>query len=344
MCLSSVVPLIDTYDPSNLIVSSLSSKLLNMNAAQSLGILRTRVIGIVIAGAILVYTVAFGASPGHQSAGEQLRLPGKPVLADHGKLSEHNIEWLESQPAQAQAEFLLAAAVNHDQGATDMIAKRIDSWRGKIHKSQRLDHLEMTALYSNDLRVRAAAIEINLDFSNLSKTDETASRLIESAEKNPGNRPWAAWELGMLANRGVAQNRIHELLATWIHDANQETRFWAVEGLAHIGSDETIKDFLDVFRNDPALEVRERAGCSLAKSGMLTREQRMKAVPGLLELTDDPSLDATTRAWTYQALREITDLSLPNDPATWRNWYSSHGLEKLQQLRQSETWSVLGNS
>jgi HEAT repeat protein len=61
-----------------------------------------------------------------------------------------------------------------------------------------------------------------------------------------------------------------------------------VEGLAHIGTDETIPNFLDVFRNDSSMDVRERAGCSLAKSGMLTREQLMKAVPGLLELTDDP--------------------------------------------------------
>src|SRR5436190_19389325 len=52
-----------------------------------------------------------------------------------------------------------------------------------------------------------------------------------------------------------------------------------------------------------------------AKSGMLTREQRMKAMPGLLELTDDPSLNATTRLWVYQALREITNENLPNDPA-----------------------------
>jgi hypothetical protein len=314
-----------------------------MNAAQSLGILRTRVIGVVIAGAILVYTVAFGASPGHQAA-DHLPLPGKAVPADHGKLSEHNIEWLQTQSPQVQAEFLLGAAVNHDQGATDFIAKRVDEWRGKIHKSQRLDDLEMTALYSNDLRVRAAAIEINLAFSNLAKNDETAQRLIESSEKNPGDRPWAAWELGMLANRGVAQDRIHELLATWIHDPNQQTRFWAVEGLAHIGTDETIKNLLDVFRNDPSLEVRERAGCSLAKSGMLTREQRMKAVPGLIELTDDASLDATTRSWIYQALREITNVNLPSDPATWRNWYATQGTATIRQLQQNEPWSVLGNS
>ena len=317
-----------------------------MNAAQSRGLVRIRLIGVIIAGAILVYTVAFGASPGRQQVqtGDQLPVPGKVVPADHGKLSEHNIEWLQTQPAQVQAEFLLGAAVNHDQGATDFIAKRVDSWRGKIHKSQRLDDLEMTALYSNDLRVRAAAIEVNLAFSSLAKDDETALRLIDSAEKNPGNRPWAAWELGMLANRGVQQDRIHELLATWIHDPDQQTRFWAVEGLAHIGTDVTIKDFLDVFRNDPSLDVRERAGCSLAKSGMLTREQRVKAVPGLLELTDDPSLDLTTRSWTYQALREITGASLPNDPATWRNWYATQGAAAVRQLQQGESWAVLGNS
>jgi hypothetical protein len=92
------------------------------------------------------------------------------------------------------------------------------------------------------------------------------------------------------------------------------------------------------------MEVRERAGCSLAKSGMLTREQRMKAVPGLLELTDDPSLNATTRAWVYQALREITDESLPNDPATWRNWYSSRGAERTREFKQADSWAVLGNN
>jgi HEAT repeat protein len=254
------------------------------------------------------------------------------------------MEWLQSQPPQAQAEFLLEAAVNHDRGATDVIAKNVDSWHGKVHKSQHLDDLEMTALYSNDLRVRAAAIEVNLAFSDLAKNEDTATRLIEAAEKNPGSRAWTAWELGMLANRGVAQDRIHELLATWTHDPDQQTRFWAVEGLAHIGSDATIKNLLDVFRNDPSLEVRERAGCSLAKSGMLTREQRMKAVPGLLELTDDASLDATTRSWIYQALREITNTTLPNDPATWRNWYDTQGSATVRQLQQNDSWSVLGNN
>jgi hypothetical protein len=285
--------------------------------------------------------------PKPQSApqsGEDLPVPGRPVPADHGKLSEHNIEWLQTQPPQTQMEFLLGAAVNHDVGATKLIAEMVEGWRGKLHRTPRWETLQDTALYSNDLRVRAAAIEINLAVTNLAKTDEVADHLIESARKYPGNRPFAAWELGMLANRGIEAERIHELLAEWIHDPTQQTRFWSVEGLAHLGTDETIRNFLDVFRNDPSLDVRERAGCSLAKSGMLTRAQRMKAVPGLIDLADDPSLDPTTRNWVYQALREITNVNLPNDTATWRNWYSTHGAEKSREFGAGASWSVLGNS
>jgi hypothetical protein len=77
---------------------------------------------------------------------------------------------------------------------------------------------------------------------------------------------------------------------------------------------------------------------------MLTRKQRMKAVPGLIELGADPSLDATTRNWVFQTLREITSVSLGNDPAAWRNWYSAHGTEKIREFRKGDVWSVLGNS
>jgi hypothetical protein len=278
------------------------------------------------------------------TAGEQLPVPGKWVAADHSKLSEHNIEWMQTQPPQAEAEFLLSAAINHDKGAADWINKLVEGWHGKLRRTQKWEDLQDTALYSNDLRVRAAAIEINLAVNNLAKTDETADRLMRSAESSPGNRPWAAWELGMLANRGVESERIHSLLVTYIHDPEQQTRFWAVEGLAHLGTDETIKDFLDVFRGDVSMEVRERAGCSLAKSGMLTREQRMKAVPGLIDLGDDDSLNETTRNWVYQALREITNEPLSNNSAAWRSWYAKYGTARQQEFKQGDPWTVVGNN
>ena len=249
-----------------------------------------------------------------------------------------------TQPPQVQAEFLLGAAINHDQGATDMINKMVDDWHGKLHFTNKIDDLQLTALYSNDLRVRAAAIEINLAVYKLSKTDAAADHLMAEAEKSPSWRPFALWELGMLANRGVELEKIHEFLRGYLHDPNEKTRHWTVEGIAHLGTDDTIKDFLDVFRNDPSLEVRERAGCSLAKSGMLTREQRMLAVPELIDLAYDPSLDSTTRSWVYQALREITNEHLGNDPATWKNWFATEGTKRRQEFKLGEHWSVLGNN
>lgn len=301
-------------------------------------------------GAVILLSLAFAAgAPAQQAttpvgAGDQLAVPGKWVAADHSKLSEHNIEWMQTQPPQVEAEFLLSAAINHDKGATDWINKLVDGWHGKLRRTQKWEDLQDTALYSNDLRVRAAAIEINLAVNNLAKTDETADRIMRTAGSNPGNRPWTAWELGMLANRGVEPERIHSLLVNYSHDPEQQTRFWAVEGLAHLGTDETIKDFLDVFRGEVSMEVRERAGCSLAKSGMLTREQRMKAVPGLIDLGDDDSLNETTRNWVYQALREITNEPLPNSSAAWRSWYAKYGAARQQEFKQGDSWAVLGNN
>ena len=322
------------------------------NSGIKLAIRRVLLCWLAVLFAILVHLLASNGPSRAQQVEQQaedqpsqpIALPGKPLPPDHSKLSEHNILWLKTQPPQEQMEFLLGAAINHDEGATESIAKHLEGWHGKLKRTQRWQDLETTALYSNDLRVRAAAIEINLVVNSLDKTDDTASRLMESADKDAGNRPWYEWELGMLASRGVQSDRIHEWLATWLTDKDQKTRFWAVEGLAHLGTEDTIKNFLDVLRNDPSMEVRERAGCSMAKSGMLTREQRMKAVPGLLELTDDPSLNATTRSWVYQALREITDQNLPNDPATWRNWYSSQGSKLIERFREGPSWALLGNS
>jgi hypothetical protein len=96
-----------------------------------------------------------------------------------------------------------------------------------------------------------------------------------------------------------------------------------VEGLAYLGTDETIAPLLQVFHDDPSAMIRERAACGLAQSGMLSEKQRRSAVPQLLDFADDTSLDPETRKWVFQALRDITGQSLPHDPAAWRNWYNS---------------------
>lgn len=315
-------------------------------ARYGLGSRAKRLLGIFAVISFAFSVAAQSAPPTHPpvNSGEEISVPGRPVPADYGQLSEHNIDWMLMQPAQTQMEFLLGAAVNHDHGATDWINKLVEGWHGKVRFTQKFDDLDMTALYSNDLRVRAAAIEINLAVFNLPKTEETAEGLMEHAQKSTAWHAFAMWELGMLANRGVEPEKIHDFLRGYLHNPNEKTRHWVVEGLAHLGTDDTIPDFLDVLRNDPSLEVRERAGCSMAKSGMLTRQQRMLAVPGLIDLAYDPALDATTRSWVYQALREITNEHLGDDPATWKNWYSSMGAKRREEFRQGEEWAVLGNN
>jgi HEAT repeat protein len=304
---------------------------------------------LAILAVMLVSLVAYGAHNGTLEAawevltGHQIEIKGEPVPATHAVLSEHEREWILKQPPQEQAERLMQAAINHDAGATDLIFERVAGWYGHIRRTKNWDALELTARYSNDVRVRAAAVEIDLAVYNTPKTEEAALHLMEAADENPSARPLNAYILGMLANRGVETERIHEWLVKNAHGDDQQTRYWSVEGLAFIGTDETIQDFIEILRNDPSMDVRERAGCSLAKSGMLTREQRMKAVPGLLKLTDDPAINDTTRNWVYQALREITNEGLPNDPATWRNWYDKYGAERSAQFH-AQANDVLGNN
>jgi HEAT repeat protein len=112
-------------------------------------------------------------------------------------------------------------------------------------------------------------------------------------------------------------------LTAHLNDADEDSRRWAVEGLALAGSPQAIAPLLKIMHDDPSASVRGRAACSLAESGMFTREQRLIAVPQLLSYTDDPALDAQTHAWAFQALGDITRQRLPNDSTAWRSWYES---------------------
>ena len=112
---------------------------------------------------VVLLTLAVGKGRA-QSVWEQIAqfvgLPGKPEPASANVLSEHEIEALDQMSPQNQADLLLERSINHFRGANDQIAKRVDRWRGKIQLDQQLGSLFGTALNSDDLRVRAAAIEI----------------------------------------------------------------------------------------------------------------------------------------------------------------------------------------
>jgi hypothetical protein len=56
---------------------------------------------------------------------------------------------------------------------------------------------------------------------------------------------------------------------------------------------------------------------------MLSRDQRKQAVPELVRFSQDPNLDQTTKKWVYQALREITEQKIGDDPSSWVSWYGT---------------------
>jgi hypothetical protein len=253
-----------------------------------------------------------------------LSLEGEPAPASANVLSEHEIEGIDRATPQSQAQLLLERSINHYRGANEQIAARVGTWQGHITLDKSLDGLFTTALNSDDLRVRAAAIEIDIVARGLEKTAATLEKLEPAAiYGEQGPRANALWDIALIGNRGVEPDRVLEVLLGSVRDANENIRYWAVEGLAYLGTDGVLTPLLDVLHDDPSPMIRERAACGLAQSGMLSERQRRTAVPRLLEFADDWSLDAETRKWVFQALRDITGQSLAHDASAWRQWYTS---------------------
>jgi hypothetical protein len=231
---------------------------------------------------------------------------------------------LDRMQPQNQAEALLEQAVSRKDGAVEQISSRVDRWQGKVNWNPQIANLTTAALNSSDLRVRESGIEVELAAYGLAKNSASLDYLLTTVESpDHAQKIWALWALGLIANRGVETDRVVEVLTTHLQDADADSRRWAVEGLALSGSSQTIEPLLKIMHDDPSPIVRERAACGLAESGMYTHEQRLTAVPQLLNYADDPSLDAQTQAWAFQSLSDITGQRLPSDASVWRNWYES---------------------
>jgi len=296
----------------------------------------TRTVALVCL-AIVVTTAATGAQSVWDQLAEYVGLRGKPKPASANVLSEHEIAALDNMTPQNQAILLLERSINHYRGANDQIAKRVNGWQGKVSISNQLGDLFTTALYSDDLRVRAAAIEIEIASYGLPKTSASIDALENTARfGQPGPRSMALWKIGLLGNRGVEPHRAFEIISAAVHDGDATVRSWAVEGLAYLGTDETIAPLLGVFHDEPSPTIREDAACGLAQSGMLSEKQRRTEVPKLLDFAEDATLDPQTREWVFQALRDITGWTLPHDAAVWRNWYNQHPNGGWQPITHDE--------
>jgi len=268
--------------------------------------------------------IAFSAIAFASAVGILLQLTGPPVVASSGALSEHDMEAINAMSPQDQVKFLLEKNINHYKGASEEISKRVDGWTGRIQQTPELDAMTNTAYFSSDLRVRAAALEIWLAQYGFHKNSEAVDGLIRDASLADDRRYFKLSNLGILGNRGIEPEKVFQTLMLYLRDPDPNTRSGAINALGLLGTENTIAPLLDRFHNDTSHDLRERAACNLADSGMLSRELRQKAIPELVRFSQDPELDATTKKWVFQALREITQKNFHDDPAPWISWYGAH--------------------
>lgn len=263
-----------------------------------------------------------GAGPVHAES-SSLSSPAL-VFASKPNATDREAVELSGLAPQQQAERLLELAIHRHEFSLDLIHRHLDAWRGHLEDTDSLFHLVLAALDSKDSRVRVAAVEIDLAANNLSKSPRSVAQLLNQIHNDPDARYLALWRLGSLGNRGVEPATVLATLLRYARDRNQQTRFWAVEGLAMLGSEDSIDPLLTILAHDPSQEIRERAACNLARSGMLTGEQRLAAVPQLLNLLDDDSLNHPTQDLVFAALHAITGASLGRNPGAWRAWWAHH--------------------
>lgn len=261
-----------------------------------------------------------------------------------GPMTDADAESMMALPAQAQAEELLERAIGHDTRALELLEREVGGWLGHIHNSARMAQLIQRSQYSKDLRVRLANLDVSLALEGWQETEQAAGLLIERARSDTKYRAGAVYYLGMMAGRGVAYDRIHEVLIDYArNDKDPSVRQWAVEGLRFLGKDEVLDELFTSFTEDPSLNVRNRAGCNISDCGIFTRKQRLRMVPKLIALAEEPGITAQMRAWCFMALQEITDENLPADAAAWSRWYDEHGAEKMVAFESLEWWQVRGD-
>jgi HEAT repeat protein len=225
---------------------------------------------------------------------------------------------------QQQAEALLEQAVQHSAVAVDQISTRARTWPGQVQWTPQIASLSTAALNSDDLHVRESGVEVELAAYGLTKTSTSLERVLNLTDSpDHAQKVWALWAAGLLANRGVESVHVIGVLAIHLKDEDVDSRRWATESLALAGTDSSIQLLLAAMHEDPSPVIRERAACGIAASGLFTPEQRMTAVPRLISYSEDPSLDAQTHAWAFQALGDITHQQFGNDTAAWRRWYET---------------------
>ena len=52
-------------------------------------------------------------------------------------------------------------------------------------------------------------------------------------------------------------------------------------------------------------------------------QNRKHILPELMKFACDPNIDAMTRSWVFDALRDVSGEKFGDEPEKWRLWYAS---------------------
>src|SRR5260370_3786838 len=80
----------------------------------------------------------------------RIQLKSESQSASPAKLSDHEVQESAALPAQQQAERLLERAINHYDGALELIGQSVNNWYAQLELQGQLSRLRSTALTSND--------------------------------------------------------------------------------------------------------------------------------------------------------------------------------------------------
>jgi len=261
------------------------------------------------------------------------------------QLSDEDESRILALPLQQQAEELLQRSLAHDVRAREVLEQQLPQFKGVVRESPNMKQLMDRAQYSGDLRVRNVYCGLMLAMDGWNEDAQAVTMLVDRAknENDSQQRAYDLWFIGLLGGRGVEPQQVHDVLLGYTQkDPDAYVRQWATEGLRFLGTDQALDDEFNIFVSDPSFTVRDRAGCNVSDCGNFTRKQRMRMLPKLLEIAEDPAANAQMRSWSFLAMQEITDVSLTPDAKAWRQWYTEHGAEKMAQFEKLPEWQVRG--
>jgi hypothetical protein len=225
-------------------------------------------------------------------------------------MTDEDVVRISALPVQQQAEELLARSLGRDKRALEILQEKIEGWTSEVRLTVRMQQLDARANYSADLRVRQADADLWLAMEGWHRNQGVVDLLLQRAEQDKQYRPTAYYFLGMEGGRGIATAHAFAILRDHaLNDPDPVVRQWAVEGLRFFETDEALEVLYQSFTQDASYTVRDRAGCNVSDCGIFTRAQRMRLVPRLIELANDPNLTTQMRNWVFMALREIADVS-----------------------------------